>query len=184
MNYQKVFRIDKIHFLTTSTYNHKAYFQDDDGKLILLLMLDCYRRQKLIKLFGFVIMPDHIHLLIGTGDKNQPGDFMRTYKSSTADRMIRYLKVKKKDINGSVIEGESGQIIKTKNRIWQTGYISKDVYTKKFLEQKLDYIHQNPCREPYSFFNHPDLYPWSSARFYLTEHPGIIPVDDVRKLFL
>lgn len=68
-------------------------------------------------------------------------------------------------------------------KVWEDGYDARDVYSFGFLEQKMNYIHYNPCQPHWRLVELPEEYPWSSAKFYLAEKPSVIPVDDVRELF-
>jgi hypothetical protein len=67
-------------------------------------------------------------------------------------------------------------------KVWEDGYNAKDVVTGDFLLQKMTYIHNNPCQPHWGLSAAPEGYLWSSARFYLTDEPCIIPIDDARKL--
>jgi len=67
---------------------------------------------------------------------------------------------------------------KQNHKIWEDDYNAKDVFTHDFLEQKMDYIHDNPCQPHWKLSETSEEYIWSSARFYFTEELCIIPVDD------
>jgi hypothetical protein len=54
--------------------------------------------------------------------------------------------------------------------------------SESFLLQKMEYIHNNPCQPHWGLSATPAEYIWSSARFYLTDEPCIIPIDDARRL--
>ena len=55
------FSPQSIYFITTSTHLHSTIFKDNVNKQLILDLFDCYRRQKSLKLYSFVIMPTHIH---------------------------------------------------------------------------------------------------------------------------
>ena len=69
-------------------------------------------------------------------------------------------------------------------KVWEDGYDARDVFSVEFLEQKMNYIHYNPCQPQWKLVDLPEEYLWSSARFYLANMPAIIPVDDARDLFV
>jgi hypothetical protein len=69
-------------------------------------------------------------------------------------------------------------------KIWEDDYNAKDIFSSDFLQQKMDYIHQNPCQPHWILSQSPEDYIWSSARFYFTEEPCIIPIDDVREILV
>jgi hypothetical protein len=68
-------------------------------------------------------------------------------------------------------------------KVWEDRYDARDVFSVEFLQQKMDYIHHNPCQAHWNLVARPEDYPWSSARFYIADQPAVIPVDDVRDLF-
>lgn len=163
------FSSDSLYFITTSTKKHSEIFSGDITKQIVLDNFDCMRRNNQLTLFSFVIMPTHIHFIAKIDESLSLGDFMRNFKSLTANRITRLLKATQSH--------ELGLNIK----IWEDDYNAKDIYTHPFLMQKFDYIHQNPCESPWMLSEKPEDYPWSSARFYLTNQPCIIPIDDLRE---
>jgi len=164
------FSSQSIYFITTSTHLHSTIFKDNVNKQLILDLFDCYRRQKSLKLYSFVIMPTHIHFISEFSNQLTLADFMRNIKSLSADRIYRY--------HRAVKQGYSI------NKIWGDGYVAKEIFSFSFLEQKIDYIHQNPCRFPWNLCNCPEEYPWSSACFYLTNYPCIIPIDDIREILV
>ena len=69
-------------------------------------------------------------------------------------------------------------------KVWGDRYDAREVFSIEFLEQKMNYIHYNPCQPHWKLADLPEEYLWSSARFYLTGKPAVISVDDVRDLFI
>jgi len=64
-------------------------------------------------------------------------------------------------------------LVEAKDRdyqIWERNSLSVDAWTEKVFIQKLDYIHNNPCKHPGYLAEHPEAYNYSSAKFY---HTGI-----------
>ena len=97
---------------------------------------------------------------------------MRNFKSLSSNRIRRYFQAVQ---NNKIWNGK---------KIWEESYVAKEIYSLPFLEQKVNYIHDNPCKHPWKFVDLPEDYPWSSARFYLTNEPCIIPIDDFRDYFI
>jgi len=159
-----------LYFITTSSHLHSRIFKDNVNKQIILDLFDCCRRQKFLKLYSFVIMPTHIHFISTFSNQVSLADFMRNIKSLSANRIHRY---------HHTVKQESSCY-----KIWEDGYLAKEIVSLSFLEQKIDYIHQNPCRFPWKISNYPEEYPWSSARFYLSDFPCIIPIDDIREILV
>lgn len=66
--------------------------------------------------------------------------------------------------------------------VWEADYQAKNVYSPAFLLEKLEYIHNNPLQPQWLLADVAERYPWSSARFYLTEGKALIPLSDAREL--
>lgn len=60
--------------------------------------------------------------------------------------------------------------------VFEASFDWKDCVNEKFILQKLDYIHNNPCNGKWNLANHPCDYPHSSAQFYFTGNQGIYEV--------
>jgi putative transposase len=93
-------------------------------------------------LYGFVIMPDHIHLIIKLQGAHTLPAFVRQFKTYIAHRLA-------------------------KGPIWQRNYWSELIVHDRMLAQKLEYIHENPVRK--GIVEHAEDYPWSSAKEYLVK---------------
>lgn len=176
MKWKPEFHPKSLYFLTTSTIHHYQLFREDTIKRLLLDTLDCFRLRNKFQLFGFVIMPNHIHLLTRFPSRYPFGDWMRDFKRHSADR-----------INRSDWMPSDGRFFSSgrkedSNQIWEEGYSAKEIFSWKVMLQKLNYIHRNPCQQHWQLSRSPKDYPWSSARFYLTDLPCIIPIDDARKV--
>ena len=109
-------------------------------------------------------------------------DFVRDFKRHTARQIIRQLMAEEKAEKLGILQKlnkHEGQNYK----VWEDSYDARDIFTPEFLWQKMEYIHYNPCRPKWNLAASPEVYPWSSARFYMLDKPCVIPVDDVRKIF-
>ena len=181
-NWRPTFDPNHLYFLTTAALNHLHLFERDSTKRLLLDTLDWLRLTGRLKLYGFVIMPNHLHLLAQFSADDPLPAVVRDYKKHCADRLLRQLRL---EANTAVLDRlgtQVGNSERLRYHVWDEGYNAKDVVSEAFLLQKLEYIHNNPCQPHWHLAEAPADYLWSSARFYLTEEPGIIPVDDVRKV--
>ena len=108
---------------------------------------------------------------------------MRDFKRHTARQIIRQLLVEN---NQNVLDvfRKAGNEKSQEFKVWEDGYDARDIFSIEFLEQKMNYIHYNPCQPQWKLVDNPEEYPWSSARFYIVDNPAIIPIDDVRDLFV
>jgi len=178
------FNPDYFYFVTTTAVAHLHIFERDIIKRILLDTFDSFRLHKRLKLFCFVIMPNHTHF-IGQFRKDDPlADVMRDFKRQASDRILRQIKAEERTNLLEALANKVTRPDKQHHKIWDDDYIAKDVFSIEFLQQKMDYIHHNPCQPHWHLSEVPETYIWSSARFYLTEEPCIVPIDDVREFLV
>lgn len=171
-----------LYFVTTTAVDHTRVFQRDVVKRLVLDHLDAFRLHHRWKLFAFVIMPNHVHVVVQCDEGNSLAEVMRDLKRDMADRLIRHLKAERNEQGLEYLARKVGPSRHQHYRVWEEGYLAKDVMSPDFLRQKLTYIHENPCQAHWQLAERPEAYLWSSARFYLTRDPCIIPVDDARLL--
>jgi REP element-mobilizing transposase RayT len=126
-------------------------------------------------------MPNHIHFICKFNKEYTLADMMRDFKRHTARQIIRQLQAEEKK--------ETLQLLQRLNKdsrqdfkVWEDRYDARNVFSVKFPEQKMNYIHNNLCQPHWNLAGVPEEYPWSSARFYVAGKPCVISVDDVREL--
>jgi len=178
------FNADYLYFVTTTAVDHLHLFQRDVIKRILLDTFDSFRLRKRLKLYCFVIMPNHIHFIGQFVKEDSLGDVLRDFKKQSADRILRQLKVEGNANTLRTLASKVDHPEKQHHKIWANDYNAKDVFSIDFLQQKMDYVHNNPCQPRWKLSETAEEYIWSSARFYLTEEPCIIPIDDVREYLM
>jgi len=176
------FNPDYLYFVTTGTADHAHLFRPESFKRIILDCFHFLRNSGRIKLFCFVIMPNHIHFVAQFESTYSIADAMRDLKRHTARMIIRQLQAENDQITLQALRTRN-QDDRQEFKVWEDGYDARDIFTLAFLEQKMDYIHHNPCQPHWKLVEFPEDYPFSSAGFYLANKPCIIPIDDVRELF-
>lgn len=179
-NWRPEFQPAHLYFVTTTAANHARLFQRDIIKRLVVDMLDCVRVQKRMKLFCFVIMPNHIHFIAQFTAEDGVADVLRDFKKIVAERLIRQLKAEKNEQALAWLAAQVDRPDKQHYKVWDDGYNAKDIVSVEFLHQKMNYIHNNPCQPHWNLSAAPADYIWSSARFYLTDEPCLIPIDDAR----
>jgi putative transposase len=122
-------------FISTQTWNRQRLFQKSETAELFLETLQHYRREGHYKLHAFVVMPDHIHLLITP--------------NITLERAMQ------------LIKGASPTVLKSKFPIWQKGFTDRRMRDRAdFLTHK-NYIHDNPVRG--RLCQRQEDFPYSSA---------------------
>jgi REP element-mobilizing transposase RayT len=106
------------------------------------------------KLIAYALMPSHIHLFLFVDGKLLAG-FMRDFKKFTAQKSLP-------------------QLCRTR-RLWQYRYDRQAIISKKLVDAKIAYIHNNPVRA--GMVEYPEDWKWSSAADYLGRTNGPVPVS-------
>ncbi len=177
-NWRPGFNPDHLYFITTSAVKHRHLFRRDVVKRLIVDALDCMRLRERFKLYAFVIMPNHVHLIIQCRAGDAVADVMRDFKKHIADRLVRHYRVEGNQPALDYLASAAAQTGKQRYKVWEDGYNAKDVFSPEFLRQKMTYIHNNPCQPHWNLVEHPEDYAWSSARFYLLEEAAVIPLDN------
>lgn len=140
------------HAINFTCYRQQPWLQDEHACIVLEETLETLRKRHDFFLFGYVIMPNHVHLLL-----SEP-------------------KVHSLAITLSVFKGETSNLLKgDRTQFWQTRYYDFNVFTQKKFVEKLRYIHRNPVEE--GLVEKPEDWRWSSYRHYLTGERGRIEIE-------
>ena len=158
------------HFITTNTYNNYPYFKDEELCQILIEELEFYSRKYGFALIGYVVMPDHLHLLVWWDKEEKPrlsiSKGINSIKTMTAKRIKRRL-----FYNGGIKYmgrlADVGQPTQRPFSLWQPGFYDFNIYSEAKLLEKLNYIHNNPVKT--ELVSSPECYKWSSWRLYSLE---------------
>ena len=171
------FNPDYLYFVTTTAVKHIHLFRRDVIKRIIVDSLHHLRTTGKMKLFAFVIMPNHIHLIALFSKEHSLSDVMRDFKKFTARQIHRQFQAEENTKVFDILRKE-GETVKQVYKVWEDGYDARDVYSIEFLQQKMDYIHHNPCQPQWKLVETPEEYLWSTAGFYIAGKPCVIPIDD------
>ena len=150
-------------FFTASIDNWQRLLYREERINILLNSLRYFCGNKRILLHAFVIMPNHIHLLLTLCGEETPTTFQRDILKFTSHKLIGLL------INNDRQDELNNYISTQKDRIYQiwerrSKWIKID--NMLILQQKMNYIHSNPLQERWKLAGYPEAYPWSSAAYY------------------
>ena len=143
-------------------------------------------REKNNQINGYVIMPNHLHVLIRVDKESvEINKLVGNGKRFMAYDMIKRLKKLNRNDLLAQLESAVNQEEKNKGKlhnVFEASFDCKPCYTKTFLEQKLDYIHHNPCAGKWNLAKEFTDYKHSSAAFYELDKSAVFAVDDYRLL--
>ncbi len=177
------FNPNYFYFVTTTAVKHAHLFRRDVIKRIIVDSLHHLQTTSKMKLFVFVVMPNHIHLIAHFIKEHPLSDVMRDFKKFTARQIYHQFQAEE---NTKVVRfvKKEGEAVNQEYKIWEDGYDARDVFSIEFIQQKMDYIHHNPCQPQWKLVDTPEEYLWSTAGFYFEGKPCLIPIDDVREFIM
>jgi len=155
---------ENIFFITTTCYQWIPLLSVGHGFEIISDNLKFYCKKYLACILGYVIMPNHIHLILHFQEGTDRSSFMRDFKKYTSFMIRKEVMSNSPELLERLRINDNKQVFK----IWIDRYDETYLITRAILETKLDYIHTNPLQEKWSLVKSPEDYDYSSARFYET----------------
>ena len=160
--------------LTFSCYRHYAFLGRDRTRVWFCEALDEARTEFAFQLWAYVVMPEHVHVLVYPGEAPQRmSRFLQAVKEPVARKAIRYLQdnAPKWLARVTVREGQ-----RLRRRFWQPGGgYDRNITSTEALRAVIDYIHANPVRR--GLVARAEDWEWSSARWYAGLRPVKLEMD-------
>lgn len=151
-------------FFTATIRNWIHVLRSDDRKRIITDSLHHLTAEGCITVYGFVIMPNHIHLIWQVKDGYVRAQIYQRFLKYTAQQ----LKFRLIDEEDSSLKRFLVNQSDRKYQFWQKRSLGIDVWSEPVIKQKLLYIHNNPLQDHWKLARHAEEYWFSSARFYYT----------------
>jgi putative transposase len=162
-----------LHFITFTCYRRLPLLRSVRARNVFVKLLGEVRDRYGFCLVGYVVMPNHGHLLISESEKGTPSIFVQVLKQ----RVSRSLRSRKRVSSGQLgMDFVSGEI--SLLHFWQRRFYDFNVWSLKKRVEKLHYMHMNPLKN--KLVHHPKDWHWSSFSFYSNPKHGLIRVDPVR----
>lgn len=171
--------IGEIFFWTATINNWQRLLMKEDYKKVILNSLSYLSDLGKIDVFGFVIMPNHVHLIWRINEMNGKETLQGSFLKYTAHEFKKILKTDKDNSLASyaVDAHHKG------HEFWKRDSLAVHLFSKEIAYQKLDYIHYNPCAEYWQLAKEPADYLFSSAKYYETGVNDFAFLKDLRNEF-
>lgn len=151
-------------FFTATILEWKHLLKDDEYKDIIINSLQFLKKEGAIVIYAFVIMPNHIHIVWQIQD------------GYTLEKIqLRFLKFTAQQMKFRLTDTADGRLsnflVNAKDRqyqFWERNAYTVDLWSLPVMQQKIDYIHNNPLQDKWQLVQYPEDYKYSSARFYET----------------
>jgi putative transposase len=131
---------DQLHFITCSCYRRMPLLGSARSRDRILSVLEQTRKRYRFVVVGYVMMPEHIHLLLSEPEVGSPSTVMQVLKQRTARALLP--KNKPCDSRQIKLFGE----VSERAPFWQTRFYDFNVRTEKKRLEKLRYMHRNPVK--------------------------------------
>jgi putative transposase len=154
---------DKPAFFTATILEWKYLLENDAYKEIITDSLRFLVKQKRIKVYGYVIMPNHIHLIWFILDEDPNNNIQRDFLKFSSQKILADLKKNDPRMLKRFLVNASDRTY----QVWERNPLSIELYSHDVMLQKLNYIHNNPLQEKWKLCEAPEDYRYSSARFYV-----------------
>jgi putative transposase len=140
------------HFVTFSCYHRRPMLTTATSRRLFESSLERARRSFRLRVYGYVVMPEHIHLLVSEPQRGTLADALKSLK-----------------------QGISRRLIADAEHFWQKRYYDFNIRNHPQFLEKLRYIHRNPVKR--GLCERPEDWEWSSFRHYATGCEGLIEIE-------
>ena len=144
---------DYLHFLTCSCYHRQPWLGEPRRRDLFLQILEEVRQRYRFVVVGYVVMPDHIHLLISEPERGTQSTVMQVLKQRFARQVLHEEQV----------------------HVWQRRFYDFNVWSERKRVEKLQYMHRNPVKQ--GLVLEPGRWEWSSYRNYEFQEEGRVKLN-------
>ena len=147
-------------FVTFSCYRKMEFLADANARSLLIMQIDMARFKHGFKLWGYVIMPDHVHLVIMPPKNMKLGLVIREIKSKMAREYF----------------AQASPNVGVTRVFWQKRCYDHNCRSAGTVREKIIYCHNNPVKR--GLVRHPGEYRWSSYNWYAGQRDVPLALDE------
>lgn len=142
-----------FHFVTFSCYERQPLLMKKGACAVFEQYLEAVRQRYGLVVAGYVLMPEHVHLLVGEPRRSSLSVALQVLKQQTSRKLKQ--------------RGEA--------QFWQRRYYDFNVRDDGKRVEKLRYMHRNPVKR--GLVERPEDWAWSSFRHYATGEVGVVEIE-------
>jgi putative transposase len=142
-----------LHFITFSCYRRKPKLGQPVARRVFEQALERTRKRYQFRVMGYVVMPEHVHLLLSEPEDGTLATALQALKQSVSRTLA----------------------LRSAEPFWQARYYDFNVWTAKKHAEKLRYLHRNPVAR--GLVARPEDWHWSSYRHYATGVEGVVEIE-------
>ena len=174
MGFKYAIRSDKLHFLTHTVVDWIDVFTRRELADVIVYSLNYCIEKKGLEVYVWCLMPSHLHMIARAAEKseNDLSSIMRDFKKFTSKKIVDQIS----EIGESRKEWMLNhfQTGSDSYQFWQEGMRPIELFKRKFTNQKMDYIHNNPVVA--GIVREPQDYLLSSAADYYLNRKGLVRI--------
>ena len=160
------------HYLTFSCYKRQPLLTLSEPRRWLCEAIVEAQRKRPFDLWAYVLMPEHVHLLLWPHEGCKVSEVLRLVKLPVAKRALLWARSENAELLGHMIR--SGPKGKTSLRFWQRGGgYDRNLWSPEEIHEKIHYIHANPVRR--GLVSRPNEWAYSSWRHWHNADPDDLP---------
>jgi len=157
-----------LHYVTFTCYHRNKYLNSASARDVFEQTLERVRRWYNLAIIGYVVMPEHVHLLLSEPERSS---------LAVALQMLKQISSRKLHKMGGprfrpVLAKRGEQMNQT---VWQKRYYDFNVFSDHKRIEKLRYMHRNPVKS--GLVEKPEDWKWSSYCHYLTGMEGVVEIE-------
>jgi putative transposase len=145
-------KAETLHFITFSCFHRMPFLEEPEPKDMVEAVLEQIRARHQARIYAYVLMPEHVHLLM-----NEPPSIL----------VAQFLK-SLKQVSSRKLKGD-------RERFWEQRYFDSNVGGEAARSDVIRYIHRNPVKR--GLAASPKQYRWSSFTHYATGIPGVVEIE-------
>jgi putative transposase len=160
-----------LHFVTFSCYRRRPFLGTRRARDCFVKILDEVRSRHKFHIVGYVVMPEHVHLLFTEPPKGNPSKVLQVLKQNVSRALRRKPRRSAPGQLPLAFPAAGAQAA----AFWQRRFYDFNVWSAKKVKEKLEYMHANPVKR--KLVTHPKEWPWSSWSYYAEGEKGLLQID-------
>jgi putative transposase len=166
----------EFYFLTTTIVEWTPVFLSHKYFEIIIESLKHCQEKKELRIAGYVIMPNHLHMIAAGSASHPLTETLRDFKHYTAAQLIKTLQEENQTRTLAIFQ-HVAEIDERGNshKVWIEGNHPILVEDEHMFREKLNYLHDNPVRK--GFVEQPEYWLYSSARNYILDDHSVLKIE-------
>ena len=169
---RRYYGAEDLHFITCSCYRRRPLLGSARRRDLFLAILEQVRRGYGFVVVGYVVMPEHVHLLISKPEKGTPSTVLQVVKQRFSRRVLGRLRRTSRTGQLWLWDEEAVEA----GHVWQRRFYDFNVWSERKRVEKLRYMHRNPVER--GLVSAPGEWRWSSYRQYACGEAGRVKINE------